>query len=381
MKHFKNLFGMALAAIFAVCVLSSCGYVKSFFSSPSSVVEKFWKAFEEYNAKAMEKCLSSEIPDEFSEQLEESLKELKKKKVKLSLKEIVGEEIDDDEATVECVVAVSVGKKKVGKGIVTATLVKEDGKWLIDNMVEADEFKDAVLKAWLPKSYDQPTAPRTVAEPLVMVTNAEFPPFEFIAADGSFQGIDIEIMQNICKALDRELVIEDIAFDAIIPAVVSGKADCGIAAMTITEDRKRNVDFTIPYYELWQVIVVSKGSSIRGMDDLMGKRIGAQLDTIADTLASDIMGADMSRFNTAADVILALTRNKVDAVVIDNETAKTFVARHPGKLVILEEPLTRESYSICVPKGDSALLRQLNGQLTRMMQDGTMEAILKKYGP
>ena len=380
MKHFKNLFGMALAAIFAVCVLSSCEYVKGFFSSPSSVVEKFWKAVEEYDAKAAEKCLTDD--EDYSKELKNSLKDAKKQKIKVSLKEIVGEEIDDEEATVECVVTVTVGKKKAGKGTVTATLVKEDGKWLIDNMVEADEFKDAYLKAWLPKSYDQPTAPPgAAAEPLVMATNAEFPPFEFIAADGSFQGIDIEIMQNICKALDRELVIEDIAFDAIIPAVVSGKADCGIAAMTITEDRKRNVDFTIPYYELWQVIVVSKGSSIRGMDDLMGKRIGAQLDTIADTLASDIMGADMSRFNTAADVILALTRNKVDAVVIDNETAKTFVARHPGKLVILEEPLTRESYSICVPKGDSALLRQLNGQLTRMMQDGTMEAILKKYGP
>ncbi len=142
---------------------------------------------------------------------------------------------------------------------------------------------------------------------LVMATNAEFPPFEFKAEDGSYQGIDVEIMQAICKATGRELVVEDIAFDSIIPAVTSGKADCGVAGMTITEDRLRNVDFTMPYYEAFQVIVVPKDSAIQGTDDLKGKRIGVQIGTTGDTLASDIDGVSMNRFINFADTIGSLT--------------------------------------------------------------------------
>ena len=214
---------------------------------------------------------------------------------------------------------------------------------------------------------------------LVMATNAEFPPFEFKAEDGSFQGIDIEIMQAICKATGRELVVEDIAFDSIIPAVVSGKADCGVAGMSVTEDRLRNVDFTRPYYEAFQVIVVSKGSTIQGTDDLKGKRIGVQIGTTGDTLASDIEGADMNRFSKGADAITALIQNKVDAVVIDNEPAKAFVAKNADKLIILGEPLTKESYAMAVKKGNAELLTLLNTQIELMMSNGTMDAIRAKY--
>ncbi|MBQ4479448.1 MAG: basic amino acid ABC transporter substrate-binding protein [Victivallales bacterium] len=214
---------------------------------------------------------------------------------------------------------------------------------------------------------------------LVMATNAEFPPFEFKAEDGSFQGIDIEIMKHICERTGRELVVEDIAFDSIIPSVTSGKAHCGVAGMTITEDRLRNVDFTTPYYEAFQVIVVPKGSAIQGADDLKGKRIGVQTGTTGDTLASDIEGADMNRFGKGAEAILALTQNKVDAVVIDNEPAKAFVAKNSDKLVILEEPLTKESYAMAVRKGNDELLSLLNTQIELMMADGTMAAIRAKY--
>ncbi|MBO4618502.1 MAG: basic amino acid ABC transporter substrate-binding protein [Victivallales bacterium] len=220
--------------------------------------------------------------------------------------------------------------------------------------------------------------PRHVKK-LVMATNAEFPPFEFKAEDGSFQGIDIEIMQAICKATGRELVVEDIAFDSIIPAVNSGKADCGVAGMTVTEDRLRNIDFTTPYYEAFQVIVVVKGSTIQGTDDLKGKRIGVQTGTTGDTLASDIEGADMNRFSKGVDAIVALTQNKVDAVVIDNEPAKAFVAKNADKLVILEEPLTKESYAMAVKKGNDELLALLNKQIERIKTDGTLDVIRAKY--
>lgn len=214
---------------------------------------------------------------------------------------------------------------------------------------------------------------------LVMATNAEFPPFEFKAEDGSFQGIDIEIMKAICEATGRKLVVEDIAFDSIIPAINSGKADCGVAGMTVTEDRLQNVDFTIPYYEAFQVIVVTKDSSIKGKDDLVGKRIGVQIGTTGDTLASDIEGADMNRFSKGADAITALTQNKVDAVVIDNEPAKAFVAKNAEKLVILEEPLTKESYAMAVKKGNGELLDMLNTQIELMKSTGKLAEIRAKF--
>ena len=217
------------------------------------------------------------------------------------------------------------------------------------------------------------------AKKLVMATNAEFPPFEFKAEDGSFQGIDIEIMQAVCKATGYELVVEDIAFDSIIPAVNSGKADCGVAGMTVPEDRLRNIDFTTPYYEAFQVIVVVKGSAIQGADDLKGKRIGVQTGTTGDTLASDIEGADMNRYGKGVDAIVALTQNKVDAVVIDNEPAKAFVAKNADKLVILDEPLTKESYAMAVKKGNDELLALLNEQIERIKTDGTLDAIRAKY--
>ena len=217
------------------------------------------------------------------------------------------------------------------------------------------------------------------AQKLVMATNAEFPPFESVAEDGSFVGIDIEIMQSICQAAGRELVVENIAFDSIIPAVTSGKADCGVAGMTITEDRLRNVDFTTPYYTAYQVIVIAKGSAIQGKDDLVGKRIGVQTGTTGDTMAGDIEGVDMNRFSKGAEAIMALVQNKVDAVVIDDKPARAFVAKNADKLVILDTPLSDESYAMAVKKGNSELLALLNEQIERIKADGTLDAIRAKY--
>lgn len=214
---------------------------------------------------------------------------------------------------------------------------------------------------------------------LVMATNAEFPPYESIAEDGSYQGIDIDIMQAICEATGRQLIVENIAFDSIIPAVVSGKADCGVAGMTVTEDRLRNVDFTTPYFTAYQVIVVAKDSPIQGKDDLVGKRIGVQTGTTGDAMAGEIDGVQMNRYSKGAEAILALVQNKIDAVVIDNAPARAFVAKNADKLLILDTPLSDESYAMAVKKGNAELLAMLNEQIARIKADGTLEAILAKY--
>ena len=134
------------------------------------------------------------------------------------------------------------------------------------------------------------------SQKLVMATNAAFPPYESV--DGSeIIGIDPEIAKLIADDLGRELVIEDMAFDSIIAAVQSGKADIAMAGLTVTEDRKQNINFSDPYTEAAQVIVVKKDSTVTCPDDLEGKTIGVQIGTTGDIYAGDIADAVIERYS------------------------------------------------------------------------------------
>lgn len=144
MKQFRNYFGVALMAIFATCLLSSCEQIKSFFSSPSSTVKKYFKALGEYDKDALKECFAEDEDVDGLPSADE-LKELKKAKVKFALKKIENEEVDDDEATVECVVEVSVKKKKA-KGNMTITLSKEDGGWLITDAEFDEDFQEEFME-------------------------------------------------------------------------------------------------------------------------------------------------------------------------------------------------------------------------------------------
>ena len=121
-------------------------------------------------------------------------------------------------------------------------------------------------------------------EKLVMATNAEFPPYEFYEGK-EVVGIDADIAAAVAEEMGMELEIEDMAFDSIITAVTSGKADIGAAGMTVTEERLENVDFTDTYATATQVIIVKEDSAIAGPDDLTGKKIGVQLGTTGDILS------------------------------------------------------------------------------------------------
>jgi polar amino acid transport system substrate-binding protein len=215
---------------------------------------------------------------------------------------------------------------------------------------------------------------------LVMATNAEFPPYEYIGADGDFTGIDVELMRTISKNLGYELKIENIAFDSIIPSLLSGKADIGVAGMSVTEDRKKNVDFTITYAGTKQVIIVRAGSAIKAPADLTGKKIGVQTGTTGDIEATAIKDAKVSRFQKGVETILALRQNKLDAVVIDDFPARTFVSKaNPGELVILGTPLAVEEYAMAVKKGNAELLAVINAEIAKLKQDGTIQKIYDKY--
>lgn len=215
-------------------------------------------------------------------------------------------------------------------------------------------------------------------EVLVMATNAEFPPYEFYEGD-QIVGIDAEFAAAIAEKLGMELKIEDMAFDSIIPAVQSGKADFGAAGMTVTEDRMKEVDFSDTYYTGRQVIIVAEGNTeITGPDDLAGKKIGVQQGTTGDIYATDDYGDEsIERYNKGFEAVEALLKGKIDAVIIDDQPAQTFVEESEG-LKILETEYVEEEYALCFKK-DSELVANVNKAIAELKEDGTFDKIIDKY--
>lgn len=225
-----------------------------------------------------------------------------------------------------------------------------------------------------------------MAETLKMGTNASFPPYEFYDDEsGEIVGIDAEVAAAICAKLGYELEIVDMDFDAIIPAVTTGKIDFGMAGMTVTEERMQSVDFTTSYATGIQVVIVKEDSEIVSVDDLFAEganhKIGVQQGTTGDLYCSwDIEDeglGSVERYKNGTDAVLALTSGKVDCVVIDNEPAKNYIAANEG-LKILDTEYAVEDYAIALAK-DSELTEKINAALEELIADGTVQAIIDKY--
>ena len=215
---------------------------------------------------------------------------------------------------------------------------------------------------------------------LHMATNAAFPPYEMISDNGGFEGIDVEIATLIAQKLGLELVVDDMEFGSVITSVQSGKSDIAMAGLTVTEERKQNVDFTTSYATGIQVIIVPEDSDILTVDDLANdKMIGVQDGTTGYIYCSDDYGEDhITSYTNGAMAIEALKGGKVDAVVIDNEPARAFVAANDG-LKILDTEYIVENYAIGVSKDNPGLCKAVNDALTELIADGTVQMIVDKY--
>lgn len=218
-----------------------------------------------------------------------------------------------------------------------------------------------------------------------MATNAAFPPYEMISDDGGFEGIDVEIATEIAKKLGLELVVDDMEFGSVITSVQSGKSDIAMAGLTVTEERKQNVDFTTSYATGVQVVIVPEDSDIQTIDDLANdKMIGCQDGTTGYIYCSSSVedggyGEDhVTSYTNGAMAIEALKGGKVDAVVIDNEPAKAFVASNDG-LRILDTEYVVENYAIGVSKDNTALRDAVDNALAELISDGTVQTIVDKY--
>ena len=223
------------------------------------------------------------------------------------------------------------------------------------------------------------TDTNTDTKTLTMVTNAEFPPYEYKEGDEVI-GIDAEVAKAIADKLGMKLEIVDTKFDSIIPGVQSGKYDMGMAGLTVTPEREQNVAFSDSYATGIQSIIVKEGSDIKSVDDLSSStKIGVQLGTTGDIYAKDDFGADaVAEMDKGADAVQALLAGKIDCVIIDNEPAKAFVKANEG-LKILDTAYAQEDYAICFAKDNIELKDKVNAALKELIADGTVQKIVDKY--
>ena len=223
---------------------------------------------------------------------------------------------------------------------------------------------------------------------IVMYTNAEFAPFEYFEGE-TIVGVDADIAAEIAKDLGKEIVIEHIDFDSLIPSLIAGKADFVAAGMTITPEREESVDFSIPYVESVQNIISMKDAELKTLEDLKGKKIGVQLGTTGDLAVSDAInledgalndtGAEVKTYGNALEASQDLMIGRIDAVVIDKLTAEEIVKNNIDKLTTVKFGEISEAYGIAVEEGNSELLDSINLTLQRLLDEGKIEEFIDNH--
>ena len=213
---------------------------------------------------------------------------------------------------------------------------------------------------------------------LVLVTEAGFAPYEYYE-DGKIVGVDIDIAKEIAKELGKELVIKDVSFDFVINEVKSGKADFAAAGISITEERAKEVDFTMEYTISNQVVVVKKGSNIKNFNDIKNKRIAVQLGTVADLYVEEnYKEATIVSHKKYLSAVEDVKTEKADCIIMDELPAKE-VVKENNNLVILDGILFQDKYGMIVKKGNDELKNSINAVLERMVNDGTIEKLVLKH--
>lgn len=217
---------------------------------------------------------------------------------------------------------------------------------------------------------------------LVLGTSANFPPFEYLSGKDGEQivGFDVALAYAIAEKAKLTLKIVDMDFDALIPSLNSGKVDLIISGMTITDERKRNVSFSNPYYEAKQVVLVrNNDKSITSKESLGKKKIAVQLGTTGNYIAVDIAGAkNVVEFKTYDVAILDLRNKKADAIILDEQPAKAFLAKN-SFIKKVDIDFDAEFYGIAVKKGNNALLKTINDTLAELKKSGDYEKMLEEY--
>ncbi len=211
-------------------------------------------------------------------------------------------------------------------------------------------------------------------------TDAAYEPFESIDASGNYVGFDMELIKMIADEMKMELKLQNIGWDGIIPGLINGNFDCLISAMTITDERQKQINFSDPYFTIKQVMVVKEDNDqIKSPSDLIGKTVTVQNGTTGDLYASEIKDVKMKRFDTNPQAVQELLNNNADAAVMDDLVASKAISKTTGlKMVDISDAVV-ENYGIGVKKENTELLEKINKALETLRNNGKLAELEQKY--
>jgi ABC-type amino acid transport substrate-binding protein len=218
---------------------------------------------------------------------------------------------------------------------------------------------------------------------LKVAHDVSFPPFEF-QKDSKYVGFDLDLIEAVAKASNFTPQFSAVDFDGIIPALQANQIDLAVAAMTIKDERKKVIDFSIPYFKTGISIAVGADTNdITTPEDLKGKTVAVKVGASGESFIRDLPYAkdiDIKTFNTNGDTYLAVQNGNVDATVNDDSTLRYYIAdAGKGKLKTVGELLTGDTYGIAVPKGNKATVDAVNAGLLKITADGTYTKLYKKW--
>lgn len=223
---------------------------------------------------------------------------------------------------------------------------------------------------------------------LVVGTSADYPPFEWTILDENKEakiiGIDVDIAQLIADEIGVELVMEDMAFDALIPSVLSGRIDMTIAGMTYTEARAKQVDFSDQYHESVSNFVVLAGEegNYSSIEDFEGLKIGVQKGTVQEQMVQDnLADVEITSMQKTGLLIEALKTGKVDAIFIDDIVTIEFVAHNTGEIAVVEDVVfedPEQGKAIALAKGNEEFLEVINKVIKEALESGKIKEIMEE---
>ena len=220
----------------------------------------------------------------------------------------------------------------------------------------------------------------TASAKITVATDATWRPFEY--KDDKTQqiiGFEIDLIKAIAAKENLNIEIKNVPWDPLLAGMAQGTYDCAISSITITADRKKEMDFTDSYWTAGQQVVVQKANtSITGNKTLSGN-IGVQLGTTGDLEVQKVKGAVSKPYDTIDLAFLDLMNGQISAVVCDNPVSMFYVNQYPDKLKAVGSAFTSEGYGIAVAKGKTSLLKSLNDGIKACKDDGTMDKLAVQW--
>jgi polar amino acid transport system substrate-binding protein len=221
---------------------------------------------------------------------------------------------------------------------------------------------------------------------IVIATDATWPPMEMVDTNKAIVGFDIDLMNAAAKAGGFTVQFKNTAWDGIFAGLENGKYDAVMSSVTITDERKKTMDFSIPYINAGQILVVPTATTgVAKLDDLKGKTVGAQIGTTGAFEIDKVKDADTITEKTYDDIGLAfadMANGRLDAVVCDTPVAAQYALQndtYKGTLKIVGQPFTEEYYGVAVKKGNAKVLDVLNAGLKKVLDAGENKAIEAKW--